>query len=61
MTLLISPGQFDLHQPVKVIANGREVFNARVNPSLKTLLKWAARDNGRSMLYAAEIKITLSR
>jgi hypothetical protein len=44
---------------VKVTANGREVFNARVQPSIDTLLKWAARDNDRTMLYAAEIKIKL--
>ena len=44
---------------MKVIANGREVFNARVQPSVETLMKWAARDNDRTMLYAAEIKIQL--
>jgi len=58
-TLLVSPDKFDLNQPVKVTVNGREVFNARVQPSLETLLKWAARDNDRTMLYAAEIKIKL--
>lgn len=56
-TLLLSPDQFDFAQPVKVVANGREVFNGRVQPSLATLLKWAARDNDRTMLYAAELKI----
>ncbi|HEY2843635.1 MAG TPA: hypothetical protein VGJ09_08300, partial [Bryobacteraceae bacterium] len=58
-TLLLSPDKFDLSQPVKVMANGREVFNARVQPSVETLMKWAARDNDRTMLYAAEIKIQL--
>ncbi|HSP69723.1 MAG TPA: hypothetical protein VLN48_18495 [Bryobacteraceae bacterium] len=58
-TLLLSADKFDLSQPVKVTANGREVFNARVPPSLDTLVKWAARDNDRTMLYAAEIKIKL--
>jgi len=56
-TLLLSPDKFDFSQPVKVTANGREVFNTRVQPSVETLLKWAARDNDRTMLYAAEIKI----
>ncbi|MEP6960833.1 MAG: hypothetical protein ABI995_02075 [Acidobacteriota bacterium] len=60
-TLLLSPDEFDFAQPVKVIANGREVFNAKVQPDVKTLLKWAARDNDRTMLYGAEIKITLNR
>ena len=58
-TLLVSPDRFDLRQPVKVIENGREVFNGRVTPSLRTLLEWAARDNDRTMLYAAELKIVL--
>jgi len=58
-TLLLSPDKFDFSQPVKVTANGREVFNARVQASVDTLLKWAARDNDRTMLYAAEIKIKL--
>ncbi len=60
-TLLLSPEKFDLDQPIKVIANGRTVFDGRVQRDLKTLLKWAARDNDRTMLYAAELKIKLSR
>jgi hypothetical protein len=35
------------------------VFEGRVEHNLKTLLKWAARDNDRTMLYAAEIRIKL--
>lgn len=58
-TLLLSPDKFDFGQPVIVAANGREVFRARVQPSVETLLKWAARDNDRTMLYGAEIKIKL--
>jgi pimeloyl-ACP methyl ester carboxylesterase len=58
-TLLLSTDRFDFSQPVIVTANGREVFRAKVQPSVDTLLKWAARDNDRTMLYAAEIKIKL--
>jgi len=58
-TLLLSPDKFDFNQPVMVAANGREVFHGRVQPSVDTLLKWAAQDNDRTMLYAAEIKIKL--
>ena len=60
-TLLLSPDVFDFEQPVKVIANGTQVFNARVERSVKTLLKWAAEDNDRTMLYGAEIQIKLTR
>jgi hypothetical protein len=56
-TLLISADVFDLAQAVKVVANGRTVFDGRVEPSLPTLLKWAAHDNDRTMLFAAELRI----
>ena len=56
-TLLLSPDKFDFNQPVKVIANGKEAFNGRVQKSVETLMKWSARDNDRTMLYGAELKI----
>jgi hypothetical protein len=43
------------------VANGREVFHAQMQPSLKTLMKWAARDNDRTMLYTAELSLKLTR
>jgi hypothetical protein len=58
-TLLVSPDGFDLAQPIKVVANGRTVFDGRVEPSLQTLLKWASRDNDRTMLFTAEVHIKL--
>jgi len=60
-TLLISPDAFDLSRPITVTANGKVVFDAMVQPNLATLMKWAALDNDRTMLYAAEIDIKLSR
>ena len=60
-TLLLSPDILDFDQPVKVVANGAQVFNARVERSVKTLLKWAAADNDRTMLYGAEVQIKLTR
>jgi len=60
-TLLLSPVNFDFDQPIKVVVNGREVFNARVQRSVKTLMTWAARDNDRTMLYGAELTIKLAR
>jgi hypothetical protein len=58
-TLLVSPDAFDVSQPIKVTANGKTVFEGKVQPSTATLLKWAARDNDRTMLYAAEINVRL--
>ena len=60
-TLLISPDAFDLSQPIKVTANGKVMFEGKVQPGVATLMKWASKDNDRTMLYAAEIAITLGR
>jgi dienelactone hydrolase len=60
-TLLLSPDQFDFGRPVRVVANGRTVFDRKVEKSLPTLLKWAAADNDRTMLFGAEIHVDLAR
>jgi hypothetical protein len=60
-TLLLSPDQFDFSQPVKVVANGRTVFEGAVQKDLATLLKWAAQDNDRTMLFGTELHISLAR
>jgi len=60
-TLLVSPDQFDFAKPVKVIVNGRTVFTGNVAKNLATLLKFAAADNDRTMLFGAELNIDLMR
>ena len=57
--LLLSPDLFDFSEPIVVVANDSVVFEGRVELSLETLLKWAARDNDRTMLYGAELEIRL--
>ncbi len=59
LTLLLSPDQFDFSKPVRVVADGRTVFEGAVKTDLATLLKWAARDNDRTMLFGAELQIRL--
>jgi len=56
-TLLLSPDQFDFSKPVKVVANGRTVFEGKVEKNVKTLLKYAALDNDRTMLFGAELHV----
>ena len=58
-TVLISPDAFDLRSPIRVIANGEVAFEGMVRPSVETLRKWAASDEDRTMLYAAEVTIEL--
>ena len=60
-TLLLSPSIFDFRRPITVVANGRTAFEGMVEPGVATLLKWAARDNDRTMLFGAELKIELTR
>ena len=61
LTVLISPDVFDMSSPIRVIANGDVAFEGIVRPSVETLRKWAARDEDRSMLYAAEVTVELER
>jgi hypothetical protein len=60
-TLLLSPSIFDFRRPVTVVVNGRTAFQGLVEPGAETLLKWAARDNDRTMVFGAELKIELSQ
>jgi hypothetical protein len=59
LTLLLSPDAFDFSQPIVVTANGKTVAEQRVDASVATLLKWAARDNDRTMLFGAELHLTI--
>ncbi len=57
MTLLLSPDMIDFSQPVVVTSSGRTLFEGPVQRSVATLLKWAARDNDRTMLFGAELHV----
>ena len=56
-TLLLSPEQFDFTKPFRVSTNEVLSFEGMVEPSPETLLRWAARDRDRTMLFGAEIEI----
>ena len=59
--LLLSPDQFDLSRGVTVVVNGRTVFEGLVRKDIRTLLKWAARDNDRTLLFAAELPVEIAQ
>lgn len=59
-TLLLSPDVFDLSRPITVVADGTTVFSGLVKTSVETLVRWAAKDNDRAMLYGAALPITLT-
>lgn len=56
-SLLLSPRQFDLAKPIKVITNGKVSFEGLVPKSVETLLHWASQDHDRTMLYLAQLTI----
>jgi predicted esterase len=58
-TLLLSPDVIDFAKPVRVRVNDRTVFDGAVTRDPAVLLKWAARDNDRTRLYGAELKIVV--
>jgi hypothetical protein len=59
LTLLLSPDVVDFARPVRVSVNGRLVHEEVVKPNVSTLLEWAARDNDRTMLYGAALKVVV--
>ena len=59
-TLLLSPSEIDFEAPITVVVNGEEKVSKRVDESLATLLKWAARDMDRLMLFTAELTVDIA-
>ena len=57
--LLLSPDVVDFTKPVSVSVNGRQLFTGPVQKDLGVLMAWHARDNDRTMLYGAELRIVV--
>lgn len=57
--LLLSPEVVDFAKPVTVSVNGRQVFSGAVTRDARVLLTWNARDNDRTMLYGAELRVVV--
>jgi hypothetical protein len=58
-TLLLSRDAIDFGKAVVVTVNGKPVFSNVVRKDPVTLMRWAARDNDRTALYEAELKIAV--
>ena len=59
LSLLLSPDVVDFARPVVVTLNGTQVHNGLVSKDASVLLKWAARDDDRTMLYVAELHLAV--
>ena len=58
-TLLLSPEEFDFTAPVSVEVNGVPVIEQMVEADVEALLRWAAIDQDRTMLFGAELEIVV--
>ncbi|MBX7173617.1 MAG: hypothetical protein K1X72_21795 [Pyrinomonadaceae bacterium] len=58
-TLNLHPAMIDFSQPVKVIVNGKEVFNQKVSSDKEFIAKNFAENFDRSLLWANKIVITV--
>jgi predicted esterase len=58
-TLLLSPDVIDFSKPVIVTVNGQERYRGIVKKDVATLTTWAMRDNDRTMLYGAEVAVSV--
>lgn len=56
-TLLLSPDEVDFNNAIQVSINGELRFDDRLEQSSTTLLKWAAHDLDRTMLFTAELQL----
>jgi hypothetical protein len=54
---LLSPAEFDFSRPIEVVLNGQTLLQRAIEPSVATLLRWAAKDDDRRRLFAAEIQL----
>jgi hypothetical protein len=58
-TVLLAPEVVDFGTPIRVTVNGTLVHDAVVPRRVETLVTWAARDHDRTMLYGAELTVTV--
>ena len=59
VTIYLSEKLFDLSQPVKVIVNGKEVFNGKVTPTLKAMAESCVQYFDPERLFPAEISVDI--
>lgn len=60
-TLLLAPDEIDFDEPIRVTTNGVVSYEGEIERSVDTLATWAARDNDRTMLFGAELTISVTR
>ena len=59
-TLLLNPDEVDFSQAIQVNVNSENIFSEVVSQEKETLLRWAGMDLDRSMLFSAELNLSIS-
>ena len=59
--LLLSPDRFDFSRPVTIVTNEVVSLDRMIVRSVESLLRWAARDNDRTLLVGAEVSVDVPR
>lgn len=59
ITIYLSEKHFDFTRPIKVVVNGKEVFNSKVKPNLKAMVESCAEYFDPERVYPAAIDIEI--
>ncbi len=59
LSIYIHPRMVQLDQPVKIIVNGKELFNGILQPDAEFMLDEFRHDHDRQLLWAGKIDVTL--
>ena len=59
VTIYLSEKLFDLSMPVKVVVNGKEVFNDKVKPTIKTMVESCAEFYDPERVFPASITVDI--
>ncbi|MGE0552694.1 MAG: hypothetical protein AB7R55_04635 [Gemmatimonadales bacterium] len=60
LTLLLAPDRLAFDRPLELVVNGHPAVRVPLEPSVRTLLTWAARDVDRTMLFGAELEVRIA-
>lgn len=61
ITIFLNENLFDLNKPVKVILNGKEIFNEKIKPTLKAMIESCALFFDPERIFPAAINIDIEK
>ncbi len=61
VTIYLNEKLFDLNKPIKIVLNGREIFNGKVEPSLKAMVESCALYYDPERVFPASINVNIEK